>query len=118
MRRALYLFLLLALPLLTQPVLAQEKSKLPSDLQPVPKPPPPPPGFDLNPALEPQVTITTRGEDKAEEFRVGGKLYMIKVTPKHGVPYYLVDDKGNGGFTRMDNPDIGLRVPQWVLFQF
>ena len=118
MRRALCVFLFLTLPVLTQPLLAQDKPKLPADLQTVPEPPPPPAGFDLNPALEPQVTITTRGADKAEEFRVGGKLYMIKVTPKHGVPYYLVDDKGNGGFTRMDNPDIGLRVPQWVLFQF
>lgn len=118
MRRALFIFLLFASPLLTQAVSAQESPKPPSDLQPVPEPPPPPPGFDLNPALEPQVTITTRGEDKAEEFRIGGKLYMIKITPKHGVPYYLVDDKGNGGFTRMDNPDTGLRVPQWVLFQF
>lgn len=118
MRRALCVFCLFAFPFLTQPVWAQEKSKLPADLQTVPEPPPPPPGFDLNPALEPQVTITTRGEDKAEEFRVGGKLYMIKVTPKHGVPYYLVDDKGNGSFTRMDNPDVGLRVPQWILFQF
>ena len=118
MRRALYLFLLLALPLLTQPILAQEKAKLPSGLQPVPEPPPPPPGYEPTPGLEPEVTITTRGEDKAEEFRVGGKLYMIKVTPKYGVPYYLVDDKGNGGFTRMDNPDTGLRVPQWVLIQF
>lgn len=116
MRRALYLFLLLALPLLTQPVLAQEKTKPP--LQTVPEPPPPPPGYEPVPGLEPEVTITTRGEDKAEEFRVGGKLYMIKVTPKYGAPYYLVDDKGSGSFTRMDNPDVGLRVPQWLLLQF
>lgn len=116
MRRALYLFLMLALPVFAQPIFAQDKP--PSGLQPVPEPPPPPPGFEPNLALEPEVTITTRGADKAEEFRVGGKLYMIKVTPKYGVPYYLVDDQGSGSFTRMDNPDTGLRVPQWVLFKF
>ena len=116
MRRALCLFLMLALPVFAQPIFAQEK--LPSGLQPVPEPPPPPPGFEPNLALEPEVTITTRGADKAEEFRVGGKLYMIKVTPKYGVPYYLVDDQGSGSFTRMDNPDTNLRVPQWVLFKF
>mgnify|MGYP001591452960 CR=1 FL=1 len=116
MRRALYLLLLFTLPLPMQTALAQDK--LPAGLQPVPEPPPPPPGYEPTAGLEPEVTITTRGEDKAEEFRVGGKLYMIKVTPKHGVPYYLVDDKGGGGFTRMDNPDVGLSVPQWVLFKF
>ena len=56
MRRALYLFLLLALPLLTQPVLAQDASKLPSGLQPVPEPPPPPPGYEPTQGLEPEVS--------------------------------------------------------------
>ena len=27
---------------------------------------------------------------------------MIKVTPAHGVPYYLVDREGDGKFTRDD----------------
>ena len=55
-------------------------------LEPIPEPPPPPAG-SLNEALEPQVTITKRGEDKVEEFRISGKLYMLKVTPPHGVSY-------------------------------
>ena len=45
--------------------------------------------------LEPQITITKRGNDQVEEHRVNGKLYMMKVTPNHGVPYYLVDDDGS-----------------------
>ena len=48
------------------------------------EPPPPPPGFELDPALEPQVTILKRGTDTVEEYRIGGKLYMVKVTPAHG----------------------------------
>ena len=63
----------------------------PASLQPIPEPPPPPPGYELDPALEPQVTILKRGTDTVEEYRLGGKLYMIKVTPAHGVPYYMVD---------------------------
>ena len=39
-----------------------------------------------NPADEPQVTITRRGEDKVEEFRIRGKLYMVRVTPPMGCP--------------------------------
>lgn len=85
-------------------------------LEPLPEPPPPPPGVvDDN---GPQVTIIKRGEDKVEEFRMNGKLYMLKVTPPHGVPYYLVDDRGDGSWIRQDSRDSGLRVPMWVIGTF
>ena len=89
----------------------------PPKLEPIPEPPPPPAG-SLNEALEPQVTITKRGEDKVEEFRMSGKLYMMKVTPPHGVPYYLIDNAGNGIWSRQDVRDSGLRVPMWVIGTF
>ena len=98
------------------PVAAQQAK--PPELQPLPAPPPPPPGYELDPALEPQVTILKRGTDTVEEYRIGGKLYMIKITPATGRPYYLVDNVGNGTFVRMDNLDTGLRPPMWVIFQF
>ncbi len=64
----------------------------------------------------PQFTeYTKKGEDTVEEYRVNGQLYMIKVTPPHGVPYYLYDDVGNGDFTRRDAQDAGVRVPKWVI---
>jgi hypothetical protein len=89
----------------------------PPKLEPIPEPPPPPAG-SLNEALEPQVTITKRGEDKVEEFRIKGKLYMLKVTPSHGVSYYLIDDQGDGKWSRQDSRDSGLRVPMWVIGTF
>jgi hypothetical protein len=89
----------------------------PPKLEPIPEPPPPPAG-SLNEALEPQVTITKRGEDKVEEFRMSGKLYMMKVTPPHGVSYYLIDNAGNGIWSRQDVRDSGLRVPMWVIGTF
>lgn len=92
------------------------QNRLPK-LEPLPEAPPPPPGV-LNEALEPQVTITKRGEDKVEEFRMEGKLYMMKVTPPHGVPYYLVDNTGSGQWVRQDSKDAGLRVPMWVIGNF
>ena len=61
------------------------------------------------------MTIGKKGEDTVEEFRANGQLYMIKVTPPHGVPYYLYDDLGNGDFTRRDAQDSGIRVPKWVI---
>jgi hypothetical protein len=97
------------------PVAAQTQSK--PEAQPLP-PPPPPPGAELDPVLEPQVTIIKRGADTVEEFRVGGKLYMVKVTPPHGRPYYLIDERGDGRFTRQDGLDSGIRPPLWVIREF
>lgn len=96
---------------------AQTASQRPP-LQPVPEPPPPPPGYELDPALEPQVTILKRGTDTIEEFRIAGRLYMIKVTPASGVPYYLVDERGDGNFARQDNFTPFIRPPMWVIMEF
>src|SRR5947209_10704183 len=87
-------------------------------LQPLPEPPAPPPGLELDPTIEPQVTIQRRGTETVEEYRIQGRLYMVKVTPAHGVPYYLIDEYGRGDFTRRDTYDTGTRVPMWVIHQF
>jgi hypothetical protein len=110
LRRLLGIALLgIALPLAAQQ---------PPKLEPLPEPPPPPPGVAADQALEPQVTITTRGENKVEEYRINGRLYMMKVTPPHGAPYYLIDNNGDGSMVRRDSLDSGLRVPQWVIRTF
>ncbi len=109
MRRSLLLFALFALSAAAQQ---------PPGLQPLPEPPPPPPGVQADPALEPQVTISKRGEDTVEEYRLNGKLYMVKVTPAHGKSYYLIDEKGDGKMSRQDSLDTGLRVPMWVIHSF
>lgn len=70
------------------------------------------------PMEDAQVTISKHTEQTIEEYRVGGKLYMIKITPKHGKPYYLVDDRGDGKFARQENLDTGFRPPRWVLHHF
>ncbi len=107
--------LLALLAALSFPVAAQNR---PGNLQPLPEIPPPPPGM-ISEELEPQITITRRGQDKVEEHRINGKLYMLKVTPPHGVAYYLIDDKGDGNWSQRDNPGSGaLRVPMWVIGTF
>jgi hypothetical protein len=109
MRQSLSLLALLA----ALPALAQQ----PAGLEPLPEPPPPP-AMQADPSLEPQVTISKRGEDKVEEYRVNGKLYMQKVTPSHGVAYYLIDARGDGTWSRQESLDSGLRVPMWVIHSF
>ena len=130
--RALIVMLLLSLaapvaaqspgdrPLPTQQPPQQQKkpaAKAPV-LQPLPEPPAAPPGMEPDAALEPQVTIQKRGGDTVEEYRLNGRLYMVKVTPPHGVPYFLVDDVGRGEFVRRDNFDTRTRVPMWVIHQW
>lgn len=105
MRRLLSLLLLAALP-----VWAQTES------QPLPAIPPPPPGMEaFDAALEPQVTIVKSEKDSREEFRIKGKLYMIKVTPSVGKPYYLVDRQGDGNFIEADIAPNPVRPPMWVI---
>ncbi|HUH92252.1 MAG TPA: DUF2782 domain-containing protein [Casimicrobiaceae bacterium] len=95
-----------------------QKAPPPPNLQPVPEPPPPPPEIANDPELEPQVTIIRREQETIEEYRVNGRLTMVKVTPRHGRPYYLVANGTDGTFIRRDSLDTGLRVPLWVLFSF
>jgi len=80
--------------------------------------PPPPPMTADDSIDEPQVTITKQAEQTVEEYRVGGRLYMIKITPKVGPAYYLVDDLGDGKFSRQEKLDTGLRVPRWIIKRF
>ncbi|MEW6562344.1 MAG: DUF2782 domain-containing protein [Pseudomonadota bacterium] len=82
---------------------------------------PPPPPMDANEAdsgNEPEVTIIKETEQTVEEYRVNGRVYMIKVTPKIGSPYYLVDDRGDGKFARQESLDTGFRPPRWVIKRF
>jgi hypothetical protein len=110
---------LLLLAVLSLALSAFGQTQRPYGLQPVPEPPPPPRGMELDPALEPQVTIIRRGEDQVEEYRMNGKLYMMKVTPPHGTAYYLIDQAGGGTMTRVDVTDPSrLSVPQWVIKTF
>jgi len=112
MRRLLFLiFALIVLPA------AAVTFAEPPDLQPIPEPPPMPAGT-ADEDLQPEVTITQRGQDKAEEYRLGGRLYMIKVTPPHGVSYYLVDEQGDGVMVRKNTLTSGTRPPMWVIKRF
>ena len=92
--------------------------KFPPGLQPLPEPPPMPPGA-VEAAETPQVSIRKQDGDTIEEFRVGGRVVMIRVTPPRGLPYILTDPKGDGSFTqRRDSLEVPLSVPMWVLFTF
>ena len=67
---------------------------------------------------EPTITIRSKGPERIEEYRLKGKLYMIRITPPVGKPYYLIDQAGRGEFTRHEGPTPPTAVPQWVIKTF
>jgi hypothetical protein len=108
------------------PVAAQSTARprppgtVPLEEQPAPPPPPMPATIpEDDPRLKPVVTEREEGDKHVQEYRIGGRLYMQRVTPKNGRPYVLMDNRGDGTFTKFDNPlDPGIRVPQWVILEF
>ena len=68
-------------------------------------------------SLEPQITIRKKGSETIEEYRINGEMYMMRVTPAHGVPYYLHKEDSNGVWIN-DGPNPPLSVPKWILFRF
>ncbi len=96
-------------------------------LEPLPDAaPPPPPQVQSGVALEPEVTITpeqverdVKGGAKVEEYKVGGKLQYVKITPKGGRPYYLFDTDGNGVLaSTMSQRYSNFIIPSWVIFSW
>lgn len=101
------------------PALALAADQAPPRLEDLPDPPPPPDMLQSGETLEPEVTIIQRDDAEVEEYRMGGRLYMIKVTPVRGPSYYLVDTDGDGMFDRrMSELYNDFVVPQWVIFSW
>ena len=46
--------------------------------------------------IVPTVTIREEDDRMIEEYRLDGQVYMVKVTPKVGIPYYYIDTNGDG----------------------
>lgn len=108
------LLALLAITLLYGTAQAQEE---------VPQPPPMPESVDEAPPqqdeeLQPEVTITKRGGDVIEEYSINGQVYMVKITPSKGLPYYLMDTDGDGSLETRRNELENPEVVKWRLFSW
>ena len=106
--------LIAALVLASLAVIAADKApEPPQGSTPVPDGPP-----TAREIEEPSITIRSKGDERIEEYRLRGKLYMIRITPPKGIPYYLIDQMGRGEFTRHEGPAAPTAVPHWVLHTF
>ncbi|MGB3620902.1 DUF2782 domain-containing protein [Ketobacter sp. MCCC 1A13808] len=67
-------------------------------------------------AAEPDITIVQEQDKVMHIHQINGKIYGVRVVPKQGVPYSLVDTNGDGNFTR--NAGDRILVPEWVLISW
>ena len=106
-------YLPMAFLLAHTPLQAEKKA------EPVEVPPPPaiPDQLEDETNIKADVTIR-KGRDKViEEYRVNGQLYLVKITPKVGKPYYLRYPEGaEGKVIRRELEDIN--TPFWKLFEW
>ncbi|MFK7956633.1 MAG: DUF2782 domain-containing protein [Lysobacterales bacterium] len=79
-----------------------------------------PPKARTSQELVPSVRITTDDEGRIiEEYSNNGAIYMVKVTPKIGPPYYLIDADGDGEMeTRDFESDNGIKPVHWKLLEW
>jgi hypothetical protein len=69
-------------------------------------------------AVEPEITIREEGTQTVTEYRVNGLLYMVRIQPQVGPPYFLMDTNGDGVIDPRDSSPFNNNIPQWILFSW
>ncbi len=123
MRLSLLSFFCSSLIWVSPLALAQQQ---PDNLIPLPEIPGPaagegtslPPELGLDPSLEPEITIHEGKDRMVEEYRVNGELYMLKITPRIGKPYYLLNRRSAAGTPHPGDMESGISVPMWQVYRF
>lgn len=84
--------------------------------------PPPPPPVDVAGAespVDPEITIVEEEDKTIYEYRDNeGKLYMVKVVPERGRPYYLLDTDGDGELDVQQYDPRQVAVQLWELLRW
>ena len=110
-----YIHPLIAALLLAAPLQAAQAAGPQAPPRATPLPPVP---VQQQEGLEPEVTIIQDRRKTVYEYRVAGRLYMVRVQPKAGPPYYFLDTDGDGQLdVRREGPGEEA-VNQWVLFRW
>lgn len=82
---------------------------------PIPEKLPSPPSEETGP------TVTIRSSDNGdviEEYRQGGEVFMVRITPVRGKAYYLYDDDRNGRLDRSDAEKNDISPVYWTIYEW
>lgn len=110
---------LILVSLLFLPLMANAVDETPPRLENVPDVPEPPKQVKSGENLEPDITIVKKGKKTVHEYRRNGRLYMVKVIPDVGLPYYLRDTDGDGKMdVRTNELDRGADVNMWNVLEW
>jgi hypothetical protein len=61
-----------------------------------PAAPPPIPPKLTGEQVVPSVVIRKEEDEMIEEYSLNGQVYMVRITPEKGPPYYYLDEDGDG----------------------
>lgn len=88
-------------------------------------PPPPPIREPLPPKvappeddLTPEVVIRQEEGRTVEEYLSNGRVYMVRIVPTVGVPYYLIDTTGDGLLDMRHETFEPVKPVYWKLFDW
>jgi len=84
-------------------VFAQEDLERPPEIPPIDAEEQPLPPKVQDEQIEPTVTIREEEDRRIEEYRRNGQVYMVRIVPKVGLPYYYVDTDGDGNLETTPN---------------
>ena len=72
-----------------------------------------------NPLENVDINIIKRDDRVIEAHSINGRVFMVKVIPSKGVPYYLHDTDGDGSLeTRSNRAMRETTVNQWKIYQW
>ena len=115
----LFLSLLFGLPSLAQETDQQPPGTATDAIDAPPPPPLPPKAVPPDDLAIPTVTIRREDGQIVEEYRLNGALTMIKVTPKKGLVYYLIDTTGDGDLeTKWYENEGGIKPVYYKIFEW
>lgn len=113
------LLLVLALPAFAQPFAPPPPPPPPPPPQAMPDVPPPPPSLQSGDVIDgPAVTIIQTDNETIYEYRAGSHLYMVRVVPKVGPPYFFYDRDGDGELDIHNTDPRRSTVNMWEIFRW
>ena len=98
--------LLLVMICCGSPVAAQDDLERPPEIPPIDAEEQALPPKVQDEQIEPTVTIREEEDRRVEEYSHNGQVYMVKITPKVGLPYYYIDSDGDGNLETTPNKGI------------